>query len=65
LALHGGEIVSTGQLVDVVRGETAPLTAVNTLQRHVSRLRGVQAGRLELLCLQVKRILFEARLPGG
>jgi DNA-binding SARP family transcriptional activator/Tfp pilus assembly protein PilF len=41
LALHCGEIVSTSRLVDVVWGESAPSTAVNTLQRHVSHLRGV------------------------
>ena len=31
----------TGRLVDVVWGETAPPTAVNTLQSHISYLRGV------------------------
>jgi DNA-binding SARP family transcriptional activator/tetratricopeptide (TPR) repeat protein len=41
LALHSGEIVSTGRLVDVVWGETAPPTAVNALQSHISYLRGV------------------------
>jgi DNA-binding SARP family transcriptional activator len=41
LALHCGEVVSTGRLVDVVWGETAPPTAVNTLQAHVSYLRRV------------------------
>jgi DNA-binding SARP family transcriptional activator len=41
LALHGGEVVSTGQLVDIVWGEAAPTTAVNTLQAHVSYLRRV------------------------
>ena len=45
LALHGGEIVSTSRLVDVVWGETAPATAVNALQRHVSYLRGVLGSR--------------------
>jgi DNA-binding SARP family transcriptional activator len=136
LALHGGEIVSTGRLVDVVWNETAPSTAVNTLQSHVSHLRTVlgskaailarapgylldlgedgtdvllaerllrqgtqsadpvlgarhlqgalalwrgrpladlaglawleeQAGPLDLLCVQVKRALFEARLACG
>ena len=136
LALHGGEVVSTGRLVDVVWDETAPSTAVNTLQSHVSHLRSVlgrkaailarppgylldlgedgtdvllaerllrqgarsadpvlgvrhlqgalalwrgrpladlaglawleeQAGQLDLLCVQVKRALFEARLASG
>jgi DNA-binding SARP family transcriptional activator len=41
LALHCGEVVSTGRLVDVVWGEAAPTTAVNTLQSHVSFLRRV------------------------
>ncbi len=41
LALHRGEIVSSGRLVDVVWGEAAPLTAMNTLQSHISHLRGV------------------------
>jgi len=41
LALHCGEAVSTGRLVDVVWGEAAPTTAVNTLQSHVSFLRRV------------------------
>ena len=41
LALHGGEIVSTGQLTDAVWGRAAPPTAVNTLQSHMSYLRTV------------------------
>ena len=41
LALGCGEVVSTGRLVDVVWGEAAPTTAVNTLQSHVSFLRRV------------------------
>jgi DNA-binding SARP family transcriptional activator/tetratricopeptide (TPR) repeat protein len=41
LALHCGEVVSTGRLVDVVWGEAAPATALNTLQSHVSFLRRV------------------------
>jgi DNA-binding SARP family transcriptional activator len=41
LALHGGEIVSTGQLTDAVWGRDAPPTAVNTLQSHMSYLRTV------------------------
>ena len=45
LALHGGEIVSTSRLIDVVWGEKAPTTAVNTLQRHVSYLRGLLGSR--------------------
>jgi DNA-binding SARP family transcriptional activator len=41
VALHGGEVVSTGRLVDLVWGDAARPTAVNTLQAHVSYLRGV------------------------
>ncbi len=41
LALHRGEIVSTGRLVDIVWGEATPPTAVNTLQSHVSHLRHI------------------------
>jgi predicted ATPase/DNA-binding SARP family transcriptional activator len=41
LALRSGEVVSTDRLIDVVWGETAPATARNTLQSHVSHLRQV------------------------
>jgi DNA-binding SARP family transcriptional activator/tetratricopeptide (TPR) repeat protein len=41
LALHCGEVVSTGRLVDIVWGEAAPPAVINTLQAHVSHLRGV------------------------
>jgi DNA-binding SARP family transcriptional activator len=40
LALHAGQVVGTGRLVDAVWGETAP-AALNTLQSHVSYLRTV------------------------
>jgi DNA-binding SARP family transcriptional activator len=49
LALHGGEIVSTGRLVDVVWGQSAPSTAVNTLQSHVSHLRAVLGSKAAIL----------------
>ncbi|HEY2269185.1 MAG TPA: AfsR/SARP family transcriptional regulator, partial [Streptosporangiaceae bacterium] len=39
LALHSGEVVSVGRLVDAVWGDTAPSTVRNTLQSHVSYLR--------------------------
>jgi DNA-binding SARP family transcriptional activator len=136
LALHRGEVVSTGRLVDLVWGESAPPSAGTTLQNHVSYLRRVldsktairarppgyilelgedgtdvqlaerllrqgresadpvraarylqaaldlwrglpladlaglswleeQAAHLDLLCLQVKRAWFEARLAAG
>ena len=40
LALHAGQVVGTGRLVNAVWGETAP-AALNTLQSHVSYLRTV------------------------
>jgi len=49
LALHVGEVVSTDRLVDAVWGETAPLTALNTLQHHVSHLRAVLGGKAAIL----------------
>ena len=41
LALHAGRVVSVDRLVDVVWGDCRPATAANTLQRHVSYLRGM------------------------
>ncbi len=41
LALHRGEAVSTDKLGDVLWGDQPPATAQDTLQRHVSHLRGV------------------------
>jgi DNA-binding SARP family transcriptional activator/tetratricopeptide (TPR) repeat protein len=49
LALHSGEIVSTGLLTDAVWGDVAPATAVNTLQSHVSYLRGVLGAKTAIL----------------
>jgi DNA-binding SARP family transcriptional activator/tetratricopeptide (TPR) repeat protein len=48
LALHPGEIVSTGRLVDAVWGDSAPPTAGNTLQSHVSHLRQVLGSRASI-----------------
>jgi DNA-binding SARP family transcriptional activator len=45
LALHDGQVVSTDRLVDVVWGRSAPLTVVNSLQTHISYLRGVLGSR--------------------
>ncbi|GIH08302.1 SARP family transcriptional regulator [Rhizocola hellebori] len=44
LALHAGRVVSTDRLIDVVWGDRSPATALNTLQRHVSYLRGLLGG---------------------
>lgn len=41
LALHQGRIASTSRIIDAVWGDAPPQTAVNTLQRHVSYLRGL------------------------
>ena len=49
LALHGGEIVSTGQLVEVVWGDTVSSAAVNTLQSHMSHLRTVLGSKNAIL----------------
>jgi DNA-binding SARP family transcriptional activator/Flp pilus assembly protein TadD len=49
LALHDGQVVSTDRLVDVVWGESAPPTVVNSLQTHISYLRGVLGSREAIL----------------
>jgi DNA-binding SARP family transcriptional activator len=49
LALHGGETVATSRLVDAVWGQTAPQTALNTLQSHVSYLRKVLGSKAAIL----------------
>src|SRR5215469_7699560 len=61
LALHGGEIVSTDYLADAVWGEAAPSTAVNTLQSHVSYLRGVLGTKTAILARPPGYVL---ELPG-
>jgi DNA-binding SARP family transcriptional activator len=49
LALQPGRIVSTDRLVEVVWDGTAPATAVNTLQSHISHLRQVFADRTAIV----------------
>jgi DNA-binding SARP family transcriptional activator/tetratricopeptide (TPR) repeat protein len=49
LALHPGEVVSTGLLAEIVWAGTAPATTVNTLQSHVSYLRGLLGGRAAIV----------------
>ncbi|HET7014568.1 MAG TPA: BTAD domain-containing putative transcriptional regulator [Streptosporangiaceae bacterium] len=44
LSLRIGEVVSRDQLVEALWPGTAPATAVNTMQRHVSSLRGLLTG---------------------
>ena len=45
LALAAGEPVSTDRLIDAVWNGRPPATALNTLQSHVSYLRGLLGGR--------------------
>ena len=45
LALHDGQVVSAGRLVEVVWGALAPATVLNSLQSHISYLRGVLGGK--------------------
>src|SRR5690348_1155055 len=49
LALHDGQVVSTYRLVELVWGGSAPPTAVNSLQTHISYLRGVLGSRDAIL----------------
>jgi len=49
LALHSGEIVSTQRLTEIVWAADAPATAANTLQSHISYLRGVFGSRTAIL----------------
>jgi DNA-binding SARP family transcriptional activator len=48
LALQSGQIVSVSQLAEVVRGDSAPPTVLNTLQSHVSQLRHVLGSKLAI-----------------
>ncbi|MCG5443379.1 tetratricopeptide repeat protein [Micromonospora sp. NIE79] len=52
LALHAGRVVSVDRLIDVVWGDKLPATAANTLQRHVSYLRGVLGEPLSIVARQ-------------
>ena len=49
LALTAGEIVSSDRLVDAVWGDRPPPTAANTLQAHMSYLRGVLGSRTAIV----------------
>ncbi|HET7015418.1 MAG TPA: BTAD domain-containing putative transcriptional regulator [Streptosporangiaceae bacterium] len=49
LALHDGQVVSTDRLVEIVWGESAPPTAVNSLQTHISYLRGILGSKVAIL----------------
>jgi DNA-binding SARP family transcriptional activator len=45
LALSARRVVSTDRLIDIIWGDDAPAKAVNSLQSHVSYLRGVLGDR--------------------
>jgi DNA-binding SARP family transcriptional activator/tetratricopeptide (TPR) repeat protein len=49
LALSCGEVVSTDRLVDAVWGQAPPVTAVNTVQSHVSHLRHVLGSKVAIV----------------
>jgi DNA-binding SARP family transcriptional activator len=49
LAVHGGEVVDAGRLVDFVWGEGAPRTAASTVQGHISYLRRVLGDRAAII----------------
>ncbi|WP_407775546.1 BTAD domain-containing putative transcriptional regulator [Actinophytocola sp.] len=49
LALQPGEVISTDRLIHIVWGEAPPATAGNTLQSHMSYLRGVLGDRAAIL----------------
>ena len=49
LALHPGEVVSTDVLLSAVWGDDAPRAAANTLQSHMSGLRGALRTRAAIL----------------
>src|SRR5882672_3479537 len=51
LALHPRRVVGTDRLVDIVWGDTAPVTVFNTLQTHVSYLRRVLGDRTVIRAL--------------
>ena len=45
LGLHAGDVVSAARLIEVVWGDAAATTRLNTVQSHVSYLRGVLGTR--------------------
>ena len=57
LALNHGMVVSSDRLTNVVWGEAAPPTAPNTLQAHVSYLRGVLGRRAAIVARQPGYVL--------
>src|SRR6185437_12910627 len=54
LALHDGQVISTDRLINIVWGKPASPAAVNTLQSHLSYLRGALGSKT----------VIRARSPG-
>jgi DNA-binding SARP family transcriptional activator len=59
LGLANGELVTTDRLIDVVWDGQPPATALNTLQRHVSYLRGVLGRRDAIVARTAGYVLTE------
>src|SRR5262245_45614442 len=49
LAMHAGEIVSTDRLIDIAWGDDPSATVGNTLQSHVSYLRGLLGSKTAII----------------
>ena len=49
LAVQPREIVSADRIIDIVWGDTVPVTATNTLQSQISRLRSILGDRAAIL----------------
>ena len=62
LALHGGEVVSTDRLLEIVWGDEAPPKVLNTLQSNVSHLRQV-LGRREAIASRPPGYLLDLDQP--
>jgi DNA-binding SARP family transcriptional activator len=62
LALHRGQVVSTDRLLEVVWGDDAPPTVLNTLQSNISHLRQV-LGRREAIASRPPGYVLELDPP--
>ena len=47
MALQANRVVSVDRLIDALWAEDSPATAANTVQAHVSRLRGAGVGTFQ------------------
>ncbi|MGC5009247.1 BTAD domain-containing putative transcriptional regulator [Streptosporangium sp. DT93] len=68
LALRVGEVISSDRLIDVVWDGRSPATAVNTLQSHISHLRGLLGARESIVtrpsgyCLVGENVVTDAQI---